>query len=51
MLRLDRLNKKYEQLVSNMEDENTGPLEATIKNIKKETVQQRRYITLKGLNA
>ncbi|KDO22396.1 hypothetical protein SPRG_11348 [Saprolegnia parasitica CBS 223.65] len=42
MLRLDRLNKKYEQLVSNMEDENTGPLEATIKNIKKETAQRKK---------
>lgn len=39
MLRVDRLNKKYEQLTSNMEDANTGPLEATIKNIKKETWQ------------
>lgn len=36
MLRLDRLNKKYEQLLSKMEDENTGPLEATIKNLVKE---------------
>ncbi|RQM21170.1 hypothetical protein B5M09_010247 [Aphanomyces astaci] len=42
MLRLDRLNKKYEQLVSNMVDENTGPLEATIKNIKKETLQKKK---------
>ncbi|CAK5184948.1 unnamed protein product [Aphanomyces euteiches] len=42
MLRLDRLNKKYEQLVSNMVDENTGPLEATIKNIKKETVLKKK---------
>lgn len=39
MLRVDRLNKKYEQLTSNMEDENTGPFEATIKNMKKEIVQ------------
>ncbi|GLE10013.1 hypothetical protein PINS_up021987 [Pythium insidiosum] len=41
MLRLDRLNKKYEQLVSKMEDENTGPLEATIKNLNKETAAVR----------
>lgn len=33
MLRLDRLNKKYEQIVAKLEDENTGPLEATIKNL------------------
>jgi len=31
-----RLNKKYEQLVANKQDENTGPLEATIKNLNKE---------------
>eukprot|EP00455_Lapot_gusevi_P048339 TRINITY_DN6659_c0_g3_i1.p1 TRINITY_DN6659_c0_g3~~TRINITY_DN6659_c0_g3_i1.p1 ORF type:complete len:906 (-),score=334.81 TRINITY_DN6659_c0_g3_i1:228-2891(-) len=31
-----RLNRKYDSLVSNMEDENTGPLEATIKNLTKE---------------
>ncbi|KAF4131686.1 BRE1 E3 ubiquitin ligase [Phytophthora infestans] len=37
MLRLDRLNKKYEQLVSKMEDADTGPLEATIKNLVRET--------------
>jgi chromosome segregation ATPase len=36
MYRVDRLNRKYEQLTSNMEDENTGPLEATLKNLKKE---------------
>ncbi|ETK92685.1 hypothetical protein L915_04004 [Phytophthora nicotianae] len=37
MLRLDRLNRKYEQLVSKMEDADTGPLEATIKNLVRET--------------
>ncbi|KAF4321773.1 hypothetical protein BBO99_00000668 [Phytophthora kernoviae] len=37
MLRLDRLNKKYEQLVSKMEDADTGPLEATVKNLVRET--------------
>merc|ERR1711865_1281199 len=36
MYRVDRLNRKFEQLTSGMEDENTGPLEATIKNLKKE---------------
>ncbi len=36
-----RLNKKYEQITSNKEvDENTGPLEATIKNISKEIMQR-----------
>merc|ERR1711865_193739 len=38
MYRVDRLNRKFEQLTSGMEDENTGPLEATIKNLKKEIV-------------
>lgn len=36
MYRVDRLNRKFESLTSGMEDENTGPLEATIKNLKKE---------------
>merc|ERR1719353_429068 len=36
MYRVDRLNRKFETLTSGMEDENTGPLEATIKNLKKE---------------
>jgi hypothetical protein len=31
-----RLNRKFEALSSNKEDENTGPLEATIKNLRKE---------------
>lgn len=31
-----RLNRQYEHLTSNKQDENTGPLEATIKNLKKE---------------
>lgn len=31
-----RLNRKYEVLTSKQEDENTGPLEATIKNLRKE---------------
>lgn len=43
MLRLDRLNRKYEQLTSKMDvDENTGPLEATIKHIKKETDHRKK---------
>ncbi|CEG40306.1 uncharacterized protein PHALS_10514 [Plasmopara halstedii] len=37
MLRLDRLNRKYEHLVSKMEDADTGPLEATINNLVRET--------------
>lgn len=41
MLRLDRLNKKYEQIVAKLEDENTGPLEATIKNLALETAALR----------
>jgi len=31
-----RLNRKYEVLTSNVEEENTGPLEATISNLQKE---------------
>ena len=31
-----RLNRKFEQLNANKQDENTGPLEATIKNLRKE---------------
>ena len=34
-----RLNRRFEQLVSSQEDENTGPLEATIKNLQKEMKQ------------
>lgn len=49
---IDSLNKKYDKLVSGMEDENTGPLEATINNLAKEidhkglesTQLQRRWI-------
>eukprot|EP00753_Platysulcus_tardus_P018560 PLAT6916.1.p1 GENE.PLAT6916.1~~PLAT6916.1.p1 ORF type:complete len:923 (+),score=651.50 PLAT6916.1:76-2844(+) len=33
---VDRLNRRYEQLTGDMEDENTGPLEATIKNLSKQ---------------
>merc|ERR1712159_317445 len=33
---VDRLNRKYEQLTANTEDENYGPLEATIKNMEKQ---------------
>ena len=33
---VDRLNRKYEQLTANTEDENHGPLEATIKNMEKQ---------------
>eukprot|EP01083_Nonionella_stella_P004551 13184_1 len=33
---VDRLNKKYDTLTRGVEEENTGPLEATIKNITKE---------------
>ncbi|KAG7401497.1 Coiled-coil domain-containing protein 40 [Phytophthora boehmeriae] len=47
MLRLDRLNKKYEQLVSKMEDADTGPLEATIKNLVRETKIGREENTAK----
>ncbi len=34
---VDRLNRKYEQLTSGDEEENLGPLEATIKNLTKQT--------------
>ena len=34
---MDRLNRKYEKLLDNVEDvEHMGPLEATIKNLRKE---------------
>ena len=53
MYRVDRLNRKFEQLTSGMEDENVGPLEATIKNLNKEilgaqdenTELQRNWLT------
>ena len=32
---VDSLNRKYDALTSNVEDENTGPLEATIHNLQK----------------
>jgi len=35
MYLVDRLNRKFEQLTANVEDENMGPLEATIKNLGK----------------
>ena len=34
---VDRLNRKYEQLTSGDEEENLGPLEATIKNLTKQS--------------
>ena len=33
---MDRLNRQYDRLTSNVEDENLGPLEATIANITRE---------------
>eukprot|EP00958_Prasinococcus_capsulatus_P004436 scaffold412_cov388-Prasinococcus_capsulatus_cf.AAC.10 len=33
---VDRLNRQYDKITANMEDENTGPLEATIANLTKE---------------
>jgi len=33
---IDILNRKFERMVENMEDEETGPLEATIKNLQQE---------------
>eukprot|EP00854_Cymbomonas_tetramitiformis_P019643 gene19643-23495_t len=33
---VDRLNRQYDKLTANMEDENTGPLEATISNLLRE---------------
>jgi len=51
---VDKLNRAYEKLTANMEDEDTGPLEATIKNLKREINQktvegkhlQKRWITV-----
>jgi len=37
---VDLLNRKYERLTANMEDENTGPLEATINNLNREINQK-----------
>eukprot|EP00948_MAST-09A_sp_MAST-9A-sp1_P000466 g466.t1 len=36
MYAVDRLNRKYEALTADVEEENLGPLEATIKNIENE---------------
>lgn len=36
MYRVDRLNRKYDQLTQGQEDTNMGPLEATIHNLQKE---------------
>jgi len=49
---VDRLNRQYDKLTANMEDENTGPLEATISNLTREIANkgqegkdlQRRWI-------
>ena len=51
---VDQLNKQYDRLTANVEDENVGPLEATIRNLQKEITQkgnegksmQRRWIQL-----
>ena len=37
---VDKLNRAYEKLTANMEDEDTGPLEGTIKNLKREINQK-----------
>lgn len=42
MYLVDRLNRKYEQLTANVEDENMGPLEATIKNLGKQIAAQEK---------
>jgi predicted RNase H-like nuclease (RuvC/YqgF family) len=39
---VDRLNKKYDSLMSNMKDENMGPLEATIHNLSNEISKKGR---------
>ncbi len=39
---VDRLNKKYDILVSNLKDENMGPLEATIHNLTNEISKRQR---------
>mmetsp|Transcript_9071 Transcript_9071/g.15585 ORF Transcript_9071/g.15585 Transcript_9071/m.15585 type:complete len:897 (+) Transcript_9071:228-2918(+) len=37
---VDRYNRQYEKLTANMEDANTGPLEATISNLQREIVNK-----------
>lgn len=37
---VDRLNRKFDKLVGDKEDENTGPLEATINNLTKEITKK-----------
>jgi hypothetical protein len=37
---VDRLNKKFDLLMSNMKDENMGPLEATIHNLTNEIAKK-----------
>eukprot|EP00741_Cyanophora_paradoxa_P005130 tig00000863_g4972.t1 len=39
---VDRLNRRLDQLLSNMEDENLGPLEATIHNLSKSIVSKQQ---------
>eukprot|EP01112_Ceratiomyxa_fruticulosa_P016114 TRINITY_DN4838_c0_g1_i1.p1 TRINITY_DN4838_c0_g1~~TRINITY_DN4838_c0_g1_i1.p1 ORF type:complete len:949 (-),score=274.11 TRINITY_DN4838_c0_g1_i1:119-2821(-) len=39
---VDRLNRKYDGLISNIQDENTGPLEATIHNLTNEIAAKKR---------
>ena len=51
---MDKLNRAYEKLTANMEDTNTGPLEATVNNLNKEISQkssesknlQRQWVTV-----
>jgi chromosome segregation ATPase len=39
---VDRLNKKYDTLMSNLKDENMGPLEATVHNLTNEIAKKQR---------
>jgi chromosome segregation ATPase len=39
-----RLNKKFDQLTGGQEEENTGPLEATIKNLSKEILNEAKGV-------
>ena len=51
MYRVDRLNKKYEKMIENVEDEESmGPLESTIKHLKKRSRLGIRYFAFRVLS-
>ncbi|GFH32574.1 flagellar-associated protein 172, partial [Haematococcus lacustris] len=47
---IDLLNRRLERMVGNMEDEETGPLEATIKNLQREIDTKTELVGLQNEN-